>query len=308
MDLEGLRIFVEVVRRGSFAAVARDRNIDPSSISRAVASLEEDLGTRLFQRSTRRMGLTEAGNIYFGRVEALVDELDHARDETLAVSASPVGTLRLTASVAFGNQCLLPLLPSFRSLYPALKLELLLTDTNLDLLSERVDLAIRLGASLDSSLVGVKLVNTRYHVCVSPAYLAQGKPLRVPEDLSAHPCLLFTLPEFRSRWLFRDQAGAVRSVSINGDVVISNALALRTCALSGLGPALLADWLIGEDIAQGRLIDPFPDYSVTVTDFDTAAWLLYPSRTFLPNKVRVMIDFLKQKLGHASQEPGAKNV
>lgn len=301
MDIDSLRIFVEVVRRGSFAAVARDRNIDPSSISRAVASLEEDLGTRLFQRSTRRMGLTEAGNIYFGRVEALVDELDHARDETLAVSASPVGTLRLTASVAFGNQCLLPLLPSFRSLYPALKLELLLTDTNLDLLSERVDLAIRLGASLDSSLVGVKLVNTRYHVCVSPVYLAQGKPLHAPEDLSAHPCLLFTLPEFRSRWLFRDQAGAVRSVPIDGDVVISSALALRACALSGMGPALLANWLIDDDIAHGRLIDPFPNYAVTATDFDTAAWLLYPSRTFLPNKVRAMIDFLKQQLGGAEQ-------
>ncbi len=295
MDFENLRIFVEVVRRGSFAAVARDRNVDPSSVSRAVAALEEALGTRLFQRSTRRMGLTEAGNIYFGRVEALVDELDHARDEALAVSARPVGTLRLTASVAFGNQCLLPLLPNFRSLYPALKLELLLTDTNLDLVSERVDLAIRLGASLDSSLVGVKLCNTRYHVCVSPDYLNQGKPLRVPDDLSAHQSLLFTLPEFRSRWLFRDHAGTVSTVSIDGEVVISNALALRACALSGMGPALLANWLIGEDIAQGRLIDPFPNYEVTATDFDTGAWLLYPSRTYLPNKVRVMIDFLKQK-------------
>lgn len=296
MDFENLRIFVEVVRRGSFAAVARDRNIDPSSISRAVASLEEELGTRLFQRSTRRMGLTEAGNIYFSRVEALVDELDHARDETLAVSIRPVGTLRLTASVAFGNKCLLPLLPSFRSLYPALKLELLLTDTNLDLVSDRVDLAIRLGASVDSSLVGVKLFDTRYHVCVSPEYLTQDKPLGFPEDLSKHQCLLFTLPEFRSRWLFRDQAGIEKAVAIDGEVVISNALALRTCALSGMGPALLANWLIDEDIAQGRLIDPFPHYAVTATDFDTAAWLLYPSRAYLPNKVRVMIDFLKRKL------------
>jgi DNA-binding transcriptional LysR family regulator len=302
MDFENLRIFVEVARRGSFAAVARDRNVDPSSISRAVASLEEELGTRLFQRSTRRMGLTEAGDIYFGRVAALVDELDHARDETLAVAARPVGTLRLTASVAFGNRCLLPLLPAFRALYPALKLELLLTDTNLDLLAERVDLAIRLGASVDSSLVGVKLFDTRYHVCVSPEYLAQGKPLRVPEDLSAHPCLLFTLPEFRSRWLFRDQAGQVRGVPIDGDVVISNALALRTCALSGMGPALLANWLIGDDLAQGRLIDPFPDHVVTANDFDTAAWLLYPSRSYLPNKVRVMIDFLKQQLGAADPQ------
>lgn len=297
MDFENLRIFVEVVRRGSFAAVARDRNIDPSSVSRAVAALEAELGTRLFQRSTRRMGLTEAGDVYFGRVEALVDDLDQAHDATLAVSTSPVGTLRLTASVAFGNQCLLPLLPRLRSLYPALKFELLLADINLDLVAERVDLAIRLGANQDSSLVGVKLFNTRYRVCASPEYLAQAKPLRVPEDLSNHACLLFTLPAFRSKWLFRDQHGALTTVPIDGEIVISNALALRTCALAGMGPALLADWLISEDLAQGRLIDPYPEHQVTAMDFDSAVWLLYPSRRFLPNKVRVMIDFLQQHLG-----------
>ena len=301
MEFENLRIFVEVVRRGNFAAVARDRNIDPSSVSRGIASLEEDIGARLFQRSTRRMELTEAGNVYFARVKDLVDELDHARDETLAVSASPVGTLRLSASVAYGNQCLLPLLPGFRALYPHLKLELLLTDSNLNLLSDRVDLAIRLGASLvDTSLVGVKLCDTHYRVCVNPEYLEQAKPLNVPEDLSAHSCLLFALPEFRSRWLFRDPLGTVTPVSIDGEVVISNALALRTCALLGMGPALLANWLIDDDIAQGRLIDPFPNHVVTATDFDTAAWLLYPSRAYLPNKVRVMIDFLKQELGNES--------
>ena len=300
MDFENLRIFVEVIRRGSFAAVARDRNLDPSSISRAVASLEEELGTRLLQRSTRRMGLTEAGNLFFGRIEALVDELDHARDEALAISAGPVGTLRLTVSVAFGHQCLLPLLPRFQALFPALKVELLLTDTYVDLVSERVDLAVRLSARLDTSLIGVKLFSTRYRVCVSPGYVARAQPLRVPADLSNHRCVLFTMPEFRSRWLFRDSAGIVTEVPIDGELVISSALALRACALADMGPTLLANWLVDDDIAQGRLIDPFPDYHVAATDFETAAWLLYPSRAYLPNKVRVMVDFLKQNLGSKS--------
>lgn len=300
MDFENLRIFVEVIRRGSFAAVARDRNVDPSSVSRAVASLEEELGSRLIQRSTRRMGLTEAGNLFFGRVEVLVDELDQARDELLEAGARPVGTLRLTATVSFGHLCLLPWLPKFRALYPALKLELLFTDTTLDLVSERVDLAIRLGTNPDTSLIGVKLFNTRYRVCASPAYLARGKPLCVPQDLSNHPCLSFALPEFRTRWLFRDSAGTVSEVPIDGDVVISSALALRECALAGMGPTLLANWLIDDDLAQGRLVDPFPEYHVTATNFETAVWLLYPSRSYLPNKVRVMIDFLKQNLGRAS--------
>ncbi len=298
MDFENLRIFVEVARRCSFAAVARDRNIDPSSVSRSVASIEDELGVRLFQRSTRRLALTEAGNLYLSRVEALVDELDHARDEALAVSVGPVGTLRLTASVSFGHKCLVPLLPEFRALFPDLKLELLLTDTNLDLVSERVDLAVRLGPNTEIGMSSIKLFNTRYKVCVSPTYLKrEKKPLHVPEDLRDHKCLLFTIPDFRSRWLFRNTDGTVSKVSINGDVMISNALALYDCTLVGMGPALLPNWLIDEDLAQGRLLDLFPNYRVTATDFETAAWLLYPSRTYLPNKVQVMIDFMRKQLG-----------
>ncbi|WP_414562255.1 MULTISPECIES: LysR substrate-binding domain-containing protein [unclassified Anabaena] len=295
MDLNNLRIFIEVARSGSFAAVARNRNIDPSSVSRAIAALEHELGLRLFQRSTRRIALSEAGNLYFGRIEALVDELDHARDEALAVSASPVGTLRLTASVAFGHKCIVPLLPEFRALFPDLKLELLLSDTILDLVSERIDLAVRLGPSIDIGMFGIKLFNTRYRVCVSPTYLKQAQPLHVPDDLRNHKCLLFTLPNFRSRWLFRDRNGMVNEVPIDGDVVISNALTLRDCAIAGMGPVLLANWLIDKDITQGQLIDVFPNYYVTATDFETAVWLLYPSRVYLPNKVRTMVDFLRRK-------------
>jgi DNA-binding transcriptional LysR family regulator len=109
--------------------------------------------------------------------------------------------------------------------------------------------------------------------------------------------LLFALPEFRRSWLFRDTKGIVDEVPVRGDMVISNALALRDCAIAGLGPALLADWLIDEDIAAGRLVHLFPDYQAAATTFETAAFMLYPSRAFLPNKVRVTIDFLRRHLG-----------
>jgi DNA-binding transcriptional LysR family regulator len=297
MDTENMRMFIEVARRGSFAAAARDRDVDPSSVSRAVALLEEELGVRLLQRTTRRVALTEAGEMYLARVTALMEELDLARDEARGVSTGPVGTLRLTASVAFGNTCLVPLLPEFRERYPGVKLELLLTDTVLDLVAERVDLAIRLGRRFDADFIATKLFDTQYRVCASPAYLRNRNVPQVPAELQQHSCLLFALPDFRSRWLFRDHQGTVQEVSVHGDVMILNALALRACALGGMGPVLLANWLIDEDIAQGRLVDLFPDYRVTATDFDTATWLLYPSRTHLPNKVRVMIDFLKQHLG-----------
>lgn len=301
MDIESLRIFVRVARRGSFAVVARDRGTDPSSISRAIAALEDELQVRLLQRSTRRMTLTEAGAKYLARLEPLLEELDQARDDALVVGAKPIGTIRMTASFAFGQKRIVPLLPKLRAAFPDLGIDLVLTDTNLDLVSEGIDLAVRLGPSRDSALIGTKFANTRYRVCASPAYLAQARqhrrPLRVPADLAAHRCLLLSLPEFRSRWLFRDASGIVNEIAVSGDVLMSNPLGLFTCAIEGLGPTLLVDWLIRDELAKGTLVDVFPDYEVTATDFETAAWLLYPSRTYLPRKVRVVIDFLREEFG-----------
>lgn len=297
MDIELLRLAVAVGRRGSFAAVARERGTDPSTVSRAVAALEAELGLRLFQRSTRRLTPTEVGSSYLAGVEAVADQLDRAREEALALSSGLAGTLRLTASVAFGQTCLVPLLGEFRAAHPALGLELLLTDANLDLVAERVDLAIRLGPPALADLVGTRLRATRYRVVAAPAYLAAAGRPQVPAELGRHRCLLFTLPAFRRRWLFRDPAGAVQAVPVQGDVAASGALALRDLALAGLGPALLADWLVDADLAEARLVDLFPDHAVTATIFETAAWLLYPHRRHLPAKVRVAIDFLKQRLG-----------
>ena len=304
MDIETLRIFVRVARRGSFAVVARDSGTDPSSISRAIAALEDELQVRLLQRSTRRMTLTEAGAKYLARVEPLLEDLDRARDDALLVSAQPIGTIRLTASVAFGQKCIAPLLPKLREAFPDLGIDFVLTDANLDLVSEGIDLAVRLGPSRDSALIGTKLIDTRYRVCASPSYLAKARreslPSGMPADLAAHRCLLLNLPDFRSRWLFRDASGALSEVAVDGDVLISSPLVLLTCVLEGMGPALLADWMARDDIAEGKLVDLFPGYAVTATDFETAAWLLYPSRAYLPRKVRVTIDFLREQFGESA--------
>jgi DNA-binding transcriptional LysR family regulator len=305
MDLESLALFVEVAHRGSFAAVARDRDVDPSSVSRSIALLEESLGLRLFQRTTRRMSLTESGERYLKRVEPLIEEFGRAGEEALAGSRAPGGTLRLTASVAFGNARLTPLLPAFRSRFPNLTLELILNDANLDLVAERIDLAVRLGPSITSDVIAAKLFETRYRVVASPSYLAAASsPLAIPDDLRCHDCLLMMLPEFRERWLFRDAAG-ITQTHVGGKILSSNPLTLRDAALAGLGPTLLPNWLIDEAIAKGQLVDLFPAYHVAATTFDTAAWLLYPSRSFLPHKVRVTIDFLREQLGAASNPSSA---
>jgi DNA-binding transcriptional LysR family regulator len=296
MNLELLQLFSEVVDSGSFAAVARQRLLDPSSVSRMVATLEEELGIRLFQRTTRRLSLTESGAAYLARIQPLLEELQRAADEARQLSARPSGTLRLTASVTFGQLRLLPLLPEFRRRYPDVQLECHLTDTNLDLVSERIDLAIRLAPQVQGDLVVTKLHDTRYRVVASPGYLQlYGRPLS-PEQLSEHACLQFLHPDCRSLWQFRRGNETVLSVPVDGAVVISSALALRECALLDMGPALLPDWLVAQALADGRLLDLFPEYDCASSSFNTHAWLLYPSRAYLPAKVRVMIDFLKEHL------------
>jgi DNA-binding transcriptional LysR family regulator len=300
MDVAVLQLFVEVVRQGSFAAVARDRDLDPSSVSRAIAGLESELGLRLFQRSTRKLSPTEAGTAYFERVEPLMEDLQQANDVATEVSGQPKGRLRVTASVSFGHQCIVPILPEFDALYPDLTVDLLLTDSVVDLVVERVDLAVRLGQLSDSSLIAQRLMPTHYSVCASSAYLKKSAkasgPLQQPQDLENHNCLLFPLAGFRTRWLFKDKQGAVSEVPVSGRTVISSAIALQHCAIAGMGLALLPNWLIAEDIRTGRLVDVFSDYEVTATDFNTAAWMVYPSRAYVPLKVRVFINYLKESL------------
>lgn len=298
MELVALEIFVEVSRRLNFSDVARNRDIEPSSVSRTISSLETELGERLFHRTTRKLTLTEAGALYLARVEPLVAQLDDAKHEVRATGRGPRGILRLSASVAFGQARLVPLLAAFCERYPDLKLELLMDDANLDLIDHGIDLAVRLAPGVDANVIVSKLMDTRYHVVAAPGWL-DTRQLSSPDELSEHRVLRFTLPGYRDRWLFRDKSGEVTIVPVDGDLLISSAIGLRDAALAGLGPALLADWLIGPELRNGQLIDCFPAYRVTATEFDTAAWLIYPSRSYLPGKVRIMIDFLKEHIARA---------
>ncbi|NER51010.1 MAG: LysR family transcriptional regulator [Symploca sp. SIO1A3] len=296
MDLSVLQIFVEVIRQGSFAAVARERNIDPSSVSRTIAGLEKELGVRLFQRTTRRLSPTEAGTAYFERIEPLIEEMQQAINATIDISGKPKGTLRVTASVSFGQKCIVPLLPEFGAMYPELTVDLLLTDAVVDLLAERIDVAIRLGLLADSTLISQQLLRTYYRVCASPQYLQQCGYPQQPKDIQQHNCLLFPLPGFRSRWIFRNSKGITSEVPVQGRTIISNAIALEQCAIAGMGLTLLPNWLIDDDLEAGTLVDVFPSYEVTATDFSTAAWLLHPSRAYIPLKVRAFIEFLKNSM------------
>lgn len=302
MDIEVLRTFAEVAKRGSFAAVARERNVTPSAISRTIQTLEDELGVRLIQRTTRRLSLTEAGKLYLERMEPLLEELDAARLLIADTGREPRGTLRLTTSVSFGQKCVVPLLPRFAESYPQLGVDLLMTDSMIDIVAEGLDVAIRLGRRHDPSFVSgttviaSQLLAVRYVVCASPEYLARHGTPGQPEDLSAHQCLLLPLAGFRTSWIFRDAAGALAEVAVKGRFTLSAVTAVHQCARGGMGIALLPHWLVTGDLEDGSLVHVLPEYQATATDFDRAVWMLYPSRVYLPLKTRVFGEFLRREL------------
>lgn len=292
MDLSTLQLFIDVMQQRSFAAVARSRNIDPSSVSRAIAKLENELDIRLFQRSTRKLQPTEAAQLYFDRIFPAVAELTAAQQQAMEVNQTPRGTLRITAPAVFAEKQLTPLLPEFAKRYPELRVELLLVDAYLDLIAERIDVAIRLGALQDSTYRLQKLRSMEFYICAGPEYLRQHGVPAAPEEIVAHSCLLFPRRHHSLSWFFKDKAGRVTEVPIQGRYLITNSAAIRKCAIANMGLTLLPDWLVTKDIAMGALIQLFSNYTVTATDFNSAVWLLYPSQAFIPRKTQVWINYL----------------
>lgn len=294
MDLDLLRTLIAVERHGSFAAVARAEGVDPSSVSRRIAVLEEVLELRLFDRTTRRLRMTEAGRVYLGRVAPLVEALDEAVDAARDLVAEPSGLLRVTTSVAFGERWLTPRLAPFRAAYPQIEIELLLSDATVDIAAEGIDLALRLGPRPEGALIAAKLFDTRYRAVATQSYLDGRAAPTTPADLADHNGILFALPRFGTAWRFRKDAVApVEDVTPRRVLTISNALAIRRAVLDGLGVALLADWTVQEDIASGKLIDLLPGHEGTATDFNAAVWIVYPSRDYVPARLRALLDHLR---------------
>lgn len=301
MDINQLNIFIDIMRRGSFAAVARDRGVDPATISRSIAALEETLKLRLFQRTTRKIEPTEAGKVYFERVEPIIEELRRAELSAADIGRKPQGVLRISCPVSFAELNITPLLPEFSRRYPDLSFELVLTDTVLDLITEHIDVAVRIGSLNDSSLIAHRLATMDMRVCASPEYLAlHGRPKK-PEDLKAHKCMMIALSGFNRHHIrFVDKKGRSKEVELQGFLRTTNAIALKQCALSHMGITMQATWLVGRELTSGALVDLFPHYKVTAYQKEFSAWALYPSRSYTPLKVRVFVDFLKEKFKHGA--------
>ena len=290
--LEAMNLLVEAVDGGSFSAAGRALGMAPSSVARGIASLEDDLGIRLLNRTTRSLGLTEAGRLYLERARRILAEVEEARLSVTQLEADPRGTLRLNLPTAFGRAHIVPMLSDFLRQYPELSLDLNLTDAFVDLIEEGVDLAIRIGELQDSSLVARKLAPNIRVICASPSYFdRRGRPQK-PDDLKTHNCLIYKRGNDRPVWHFRDPKGGIEDVQVSGDFQTNNTEALVTMALNGQGLLVAPTWLIGNDIVEGRLEAVFDDYTVSPTALDTGIYAVFPYNRHLSPKVRAFVDAL----------------
>jgi DNA-binding transcriptional LysR family regulator len=288
---QAVACFTRVVEAGSFAGAAKRLGVSVSSVSRLVADLEAHLGTRLLNRTTRRISLTEAGRVFHERAVQLLADLDEAEASAAQGAAMPTGTLRLSCPVTFGTEHVAPAVAEFMRRYPAVKLEIELSDRAVDLVDEGFDAAVRIGDVRGQNLVARRVGTARLVCCASPGYLvAHGEP-RVPEDLGKHACLLYQYAPQRDTWLFTGKDGAERRVRVSGPVFANNGAFLAALARQGIGIAYAPDFIVGDDLRAGRLTAILRNY----TKSTGAIHVVYPSRRHLSAKVRAFAEFMTQR-------------
>jgi DNA-binding transcriptional LysR family regulator len=302
--LNEIAAFVEVGRRLSFVRAAEQLGVHVSAVSRAVGALESRLGVRLLQRTTRRVGLTEAGRAHFARCEAVLAELQEAEAATSALGAALRGTLRVSAGSGLGLTHMTPVLARFLERHPQLDLDLHLSNRNVDLVEEGFDIAIRIGALNDSRLVARRLGDSRRVLVASPAYLrAHGAP-RHPDDLSAHAGLVLEVGTMTARWALQ-RRGANATVRMRPRLRSNNALALLDACRADVGIALLPQFIVGADIDAQRLVRVLPAWAAV----EQGVFAIYPGNRFIPAKVRAFVDFMEDVLrpfGRAASAPAAR--
>jgi DNA-binding transcriptional LysR family regulator len=283
-----MRLFVRIVESGSFSAVAREMGMLQPTVSKQLTALEERLGVRLLNRSTRKLSLTEAGQAYYERCKRILDEVREMDASVADLQNRPTGLLRINAPVAFGQLYLLPLIFDFRRRYPGLGVDLSLNDRYVDVVEEGLDVAIRFGELPDSHLVA-RHVGSSARMCVaSPAYLAARDTPQQPADLRSHNCITYT-HILGNVWRFEGPAGPL-PVRVFGDFRANSGLTIRAAALEGIGIANIPAFLVREDIESGRLVQVLARYGPAPVRISA----VYPSARLLSRKVKLFVEFIQQ--------------
>jgi DNA-binding transcriptional LysR family regulator len=293
--LQAIRVFSQVVESGSFSTAAEKLGLSATATSRHVAELEAHLHTRLLNRTTRRVSLTESGRAFYERSVQLLADLEEAEQEALRAAVVPRGTIRLTASVNFGVRHLAPAIADFLAAHAEVRFDASLSDRIVDLVEEGFDLAIRIGAPGSQNVVARKLGETRLVPCASPGYLAAHGAPQTPEDLARHNCFTYEYVTPRNLWRFRDPGGGERSVRVSGSLHSNNGELLAEAAARGAGIVFEPAFIVGREVRAGRLVPLLQDFEPPATPL----YAVYPSRKHLSAKVRLFVDFLIERFSQA---------
>ncbi|NVD08967.1 LysR family transcriptional regulator [Vibrio sp. JPW-9-11-11] len=286
-------IFIAVVENGSFSLAANQLNITKSAVSKRITQLEDELGIRLLNRTTRKLSLTEAGQRYYEHVIQAYHFTQQGIDAVTELQGNPRGRLKLTAPMSFGVLHIAPLISEFLARYPDVEIDLQLEDRMIDLVQQGFDLGIRIGHLPVSNLVAKRLTPCRSVLCASPDYLKRnGVPIR-PSDLSDHSCLPYSYYRGGSEWRLYS-ASQEYSVVPKGRLIVNNSEAIRRAVLAGSGIGNLPTFIVGKDIASGKLDVVLPEFTLP----QHAVYAVFPERKHMPLKVRAFIDFITDKLGN----------
>lgn len=290
-NLKRMAIFANVVDSGGFSAAARRIGIAKSAVSKHISELERHIGTQLLTRTTRKLSLTEAGKIYYDACSKIVTEASEATRQISGLTQKLSGSLRISSPIALGNKYLAPIIKSFADLYPELKIELLIDDQIVNMVEEGIDVAIRIGWLADSNLIARKITHSPRLICASPSYIKeQGMPSSI-EELINHQWIIFSLlPTPHIHTLTKDEQQ--KKIRVNGRFKTNNALTLRALLLEGAGISILSEFLVSDDIKQGRLIKLFPEYEVG----NAGVYAVYPNKDYVSSKVKLFIEHLNKNL------------
>ena len=297
--LQSMRVFAKVVEQGSFVGAGSALGMSNAVVTRHLADLEKHLGARLLNRTTRRLSLTETGHAYLERVRQILQDIDDADAIATAQATRPVGALRIYSHVGFGQLQLAQLLPLYARQFPDVTLDVMLSDRTVDLVEEGFDVGIFIGLQkFDASMIARKIASSEIMLCASPAYVQEHGAPTTPDDIAQHACLNFAYEQLRHHWTIGVGAAA-RDIPITSRVISNNGALLRQCALAGMGVALRSSFMLGDDLASGRLVRLLPDAHLG----KIGVMLVYPSRRLLSAKVRSFVDFISATYPHPESDP-----
>ena len=291
--LNGMKLFLRVAQTGSFSAAGRQVGLSPPTVFRAINALEDKVGARLLNRSSRRLTLTEAGTLYANRIETILADIEDTTAELGQLQLTPRGTLRVHTRVSLGVRHLAPLLPVFLIRYPEVNLDLRLSDQPVDFAEGNIDVAIRVGDVTGAALVKRKLVIAPRIICASPDYLSRHGVPRQPRDLQKHNCLTFRSEETQPMWRLMKKE-RLTELRVTGSLRSEHGDVLREAALGGLGIVLLPAWSVGEDLLNGRLTGLLLDHEATPFGFDPDLYVIAHRARHRALKVRLFLDFLHE--------------